>query len=133
MELRIWHFANMPTFKYQRGVKNVEEAKRVLNAIAEYDLFLGNGEDKPYTTVGARRMARERLTKKYNIGQMVLRSYDTKLTESCGGGVPFVFDNVQGLEQRDFNSDEWEEWHDLETDHDLSEIMREEPFELEQW
>lgn len=41
-DLRIWHIPNMPREPYRQKVRSVEEAKRLLDLLAAYDLFLGD-------------------------------------------------------------------------------------------
>jgi len=45
-------------------------------------------------------------------------------------GVPVVFSNAQGLEEFDEDEKEWLEWCDEESEYDISEVLRKEPFEF---
>ncbi len=54
MKLRIWHVINIPGPMFYRLVPSVEEGIKALDALAAYDLFLGDGtRQQPWTTVGA--------------------------------------------------------------------------------
>lgn len=39
--MRIWHVANFPREAFKSIVNSTEQAKAILNALAEYDLFIG--------------------------------------------------------------------------------------------
>lgn len=41
-QLRVWHIANPPGPLFQRDVTSVEEAKTILNLLADYDNHLGD-------------------------------------------------------------------------------------------
>lgn len=121
-DLRIWHTPNMPRKPFRADVPNVETAKKLLNAIADYDNFVK--DDKPWTTVGGRRTKLDELSRGLERAEKSsLRRYASYVLEQCGhGGVPLVSANVQGLEV--FEGGEWCEWHDPETDEDISDVMR---------
>jgi len=40
-QLRIWHSSNVPNKLFSKEVDSVEEAKMLLNTLADYDLYLG--------------------------------------------------------------------------------------------
>ena len=42
-DLRVWHIPNVPSEGFHISVANLAEAKIVLTALAEYDLYLGEG------------------------------------------------------------------------------------------
>lgn len=117
-KLQIWHCPNPPREGYRYPVRDIEQAKRCLIALAEYDLFLGDGEDGKFTTVGRRREKRLELQKKHKVTSFFLKNYEDYLK-----GMIHVFANAQGLET--FEDEEWVEWYDDETGSDISELMRE--------
>jgi len=41
-QLRVWHIANPPNDGFHRTVSSVEEAKTILNLLADYDNHLGD-------------------------------------------------------------------------------------------
>lgn len=45
-QMRIWHVANFPREAFKSTANSVEQAKAVLNALAEYDLFIGEDGKK---------------------------------------------------------------------------------------
>lgn len=115
MKLRIWHTINFPRDAFKFEVPDTATAIKALDALAQYDLFLGDGSDKPFTTVGARQMKRSELAGKDNFLDTMLGAYNTYQLKQCIGGVPFVVDNAQGLEEFDVDGDgEWTEFYDEE-------------------
>lgn len=122
MKLRIWHTINFPNSPFHFDVPNVSTAAKCLKAIADYDLFLGDGEDKPFTTVGARREKREELSKGDRFLSLMFRAYDKYQLEKCPGGVPLVATNAQGLES--FEDGEWGEFYNDDGD-DIKAIIDE--------
>lgn len=128
MKLRVWHIANPPRKPFTIPVNDIDSAKRVLNALAEYDLFVGEGD--VIRNLGKRKAARILLAKKYNINLAWLIKYE-KYLANMNGGVPCVVANAQGLEI--FVDGEWNEWEREEDGADISEILRDEPLEVERW
>lgn len=111
-KLRIWHVINVPRELFTFEVGSVPMAIAVLKAIALYDLFLGDGEDKPWTTVGGRENEIKRLTKESVFPHVVRRAfikYAEYLDDHCPGGVPLVVCNAQGCEV--FEDGEWCEYY----------------------
>lgn len=124
--LRVWHIANLPREAFRVDVASVDEAKQVLRALAEFDLYLGDGSDA-WTTVGGRRDKMRALTRdlRMEVRVRLIRDYERWLLDRAPGGVPFVYMNAQGLEEWHEDDGEWCEYHDDE-DRDICEIMREE-------
>lgn len=120
-KLRIWHIINIPGEAFRFDVRNVDAAIKALDVIAKYDLFLGDGEEKPMTTVGERRQKRATLAGKDVELMKILRAYDIYQLARCPGGVPLVYTNVQGLEV--FEDGEWCEFYDDEG-NDIEDIRR---------
>lgn len=127
-QMRIWHVVNFPRKAFKSTANSVEQAKAVLNALAEYDLFIGEDGKK---NLGQRAKARTALNKKYkeHVSPELLNDYEEYLT-SMNNGVPVVFSNAQGLEEFDEDEKEWLEWCDEESGYDISEVLRKEPFEF---
>lgn len=46
-DLRVWHIPQVPMKGFKVKVKNVEEAKLVLNTLADYDTFQFENKIKP--------------------------------------------------------------------------------------
>jgi len=126
--LRIWHVINPPRDLFKFEVANIAVAIVALHALAEYDLFVGDGEDKPWTTVGGRAKKRRELAMLDGtpspILKRMLEEYDRYQLEHSPSGVPFVVANAQGLEQleHDTGLEDWCEFYDDEGDdiHALS-------------
>lgn len=117
--LRIWHTINVPRAAFRYEVPDVAHARMALKALAEYDLFLGDGEDKPWSTVGGRANMRRILADKSDESRFVLammQAYDRYQLEHSPSGVPFVVSNAQGCEV--FEDGEWCEYHD-ENDNEI--------------
>lgn len=111
--MRIYHIINVPRKAFTYGVPDAGTAIKVLKALAQYDLFLGDGEDKPWTTVGARRQKRAELARDSGVPQLmtkVFQAYDSYQLDHCPGGVPMVNSNVQGCEM--LEDGEWTEFYD---------------------
>ena len=111
-KFRIWHIINIPGEAFRFEVPNTATAIKALDAIAKYDLFLGDGTDKPMTTVGARRSKRTELAGKDPFLAGMFRAYDAYQLGRCPGGVPLVSSNGQGCEV--FEDDEWLDFYDDE-------------------
>ncbi len=118
-KLRVWHIINFPREPFHFDVPNVDAAIRALKALARYDLFLGDGEDKPWTTVGGRAHKQQELAGKDQDLQSMFRLYNLYQIKHSPGGVPFVGSNAQGLEV--FEDDEWCEFYD-EEGRDIQEL-----------
>ncbi len=113
MKLRVWHIINFPREAFRFEVPDTKTAISFLDALAKYDLFLGDGTDKPWTTVGDRLKEREKLAKETGedrLARRMFRLYEAYQLEHCPGGVPLVVTNVQGCEM--FEDDEWCEFYD---------------------
>lgn len=122
MRLRIYHIINIPNTAFRYDVPDVPTAIKALKAIAQYDLFLGDGQDRPWSTVGGRRLKRAELAKASGDLPFMLKvfqAYDKYQLDRSPGGVPFVASNVQGLEM--FEDGEWTEFYD-EEGRDLREL-----------
>lgn len=106
MKLRVWHIPNPPCEAFRFEVKDLDHAMRVLDAIAEYDLFLGDGE---YGTTSAddRKKKREQLNQKFKLEAVLLNQYQNYLGYELN-----IWANVQGLEV--FEDGEWVEYIDEE-------------------
>jgi hypothetical protein len=129
MKLQIWHIANPPQKAIKIIVKDIQAAKNLLNALAEYDLFIG--EDCKQS-LHKRQDAQHLLAKKYSIKSTTLKLYDDYLARQ-NNGVPYVFMNAQGLQVFNAQDNEWEEWHD-EDDFDISELLRNDnTIKFEKW
>lgn len=122
MKLRVWHAANDLNNPYYRTATNINNAKQLLNAYAEYDLFIG---ETP-RTVRERKDAMQKIADKYNLGRLVLTAYDSYLAD-MNNGVPVCYFNAQGLEVYDEKENEWVEWLDND-DLSISEVMEQENF-----
>jgi hypothetical protein len=46
-QLRVWHIPQVPMIAFRVNVKNIEEAKKVLEVLATYDLFQLKHKIKP--------------------------------------------------------------------------------------
>lgn len=110
MKLRIYHIINIPGEAFRFEVPDTATAIKALKAIAQYDLFLGDGTDKPWTTVGERQKKRAELAGKDRLLSSMFRAYDAYQLQRCPGGVPLVYTNVQGCEM--FEDGEWCEFYD---------------------
>ncbi len=130
LKLRIWHTMNVPNSPFYHPAATVDEAIKFLDVLAAYDLFLGDGEDKPWTNVGMRREERQKLAGADHKLKILLREYDSyqMRRENSPGGVPFVVTNAQGLEM--FEDGEWLEYEDDEGD-DVEAIRRRRAVEKE--
>lgn len=126
MQLRIWHIINVPGKPFHFDVPDTATAIKALKALADYDLFLGDGDDKPWTTVGARAKKRAQLAGKDRLLSGMFRAYDAYQLQRCPGGVPLVFTNVQGCEM--FEDGEWREFYD-EDGNDIRDLEMNEVFE----
>lgn len=47
MKLRVWHIPQIPMKPFRVDVKDVEEGKKLLNVLADYDLFQLENHIKP--------------------------------------------------------------------------------------
>lgn len=112
MKLRIWHIINIPREAFRFEVPDTKTAIALLKALADYDLFLGDGEDKPWTSVIARYAKRTELAKGSKVARDMFRAYDRYQLKHCQGGVPLVVSNAQGCEA--FEDGEWTEFYDEE-------------------
>lgn len=137
IKLRIWHIANPPRGAFRVDVSSVQEAAKILTALADYDLFLGDGSPNTWTTVGSRRNKRIYLAREVDgdteqpadvmrlldraTALRTLDKYDAYLLEHCRGGVPYVVMNAQGLES--FEGCEWCEFYD-DDGNDIDDLMR---------
>lgn len=124
-KLRIWHGINVPRELFTFEVDSIPAAIAVLKAIALYDLFLGDGEDKPWTTVGGRENEMKRLTRASvfpHVVRLAFSEYAKYLDEHCPGGVPLVVSNAQGCEV--FEDGEWCEYYN-DDGYDIRELSDE--------
>lgn len=126
MKLRIWHIINPPREPFTHEVDSPEQGAVVLAALWDYDLFIGDGEDKPETNPVDR--AKERLRLQRNAPspwrmKSLLLQYNTYLLHQCYAGDVRVFMNVSGLEVQS-DDGEWSEWNDGQ-DRDISEWIAE--------
>lgn len=111
-KLRIWHIINVPGEAFRFDVPDVAFAIKALRAIWSYDNFLGDGTDKPMTTVGARLEKRRKLAGTDKDMKRLFKLYDEYQLTRCPGGVPLVSSNASGLEM--LEDGEWLEWEDEE-------------------
>lgn len=52
-QLRVWHIPQVPMKAFRVPVKNIQEAKKVLDILANYDIFQFENNIKPdYSNVG---------------------------------------------------------------------------------
>ena len=110
--LRVWHIVNVPGPPFHAPVADTNDALKVLQALAAFDRYLGDGEDKRWTTVEGRRQEIRRLSKKDELLRKTFERYVEYLLERCPGGVPLVASNAQGLEE--LSEGEWCEYYDEE-------------------
>lgn len=121
--LRVWHIANPPRAPFHVDVESLAEAKAALRALADFDLYLGDGRGA-WTTVGGRRDKMRALTRDMRMEvRHRLSGYERWLLDRAPGGVPFVYVNAQGLEH--MVDGEWEEWEDGDG-RDVGDVMRDE-------
>jgi hypothetical protein len=127
MKLRIYHIINIPGEAFHFEVPDTATAIRTLKAIAQYDLFLGDGDDKPWTTVGGRQKKRAELAGRDPMLHSMFAAYNAYQLRRCPGGVPLVFTNVQGCEV--LEDGEWCEFEDEDGNNirDLEEMSLETP------
>lgn len=106
-KLRVWHYSPYPGNVYHVPVESVEGAKKILNVIADYDLWLaGDMEKPPYAVLS--------------------QDLNEVIHEYAKWRLPVVlkdFCNAQGLEYFDEEDKEWLEWYDEETDYDIAQSM----------
>jgi len=135
LQFRIWHTINIPREPFRYEVPDIRCAVVCLAALAKYDLFLGDGKDKPWTTVKARADKRAKLSRHKDRDvatrlRIMFRLYNLYQLEHCPGGVPIVVTNVQGCEERTAveglmgvldGTEEWVEWESEEGD-DIGDI-----------
>lgn len=101
----VWHIANVPGPAFRMSVPSPEVAMLVLDALANFDNFVG--DDKPWTTVGGRRAKMAELSKRLPAeARADFGRYADYLLSRSPGGVPIVSSNVQGLET-------WEDGDDI--------------------
>ena len=67
MKLRVWWIPQVPMKPFYQEVKNIEEAKLLLKALAKYDIFQFENNIKPdYSNVGGLEYYDEKESKWYD-------------------------------------------------------------------